>query len=108
MKKASYFEHWPEYYFIGLLVLGLLLAMVITKLWLTYTIIFLCGFVTGRVIYTNRYKTNFPMYLVIFGFIVGYSIGAYIKIHANLAIIVLLFVSANIICYRAHKQGLIR
>ena len=101
-KKANIAYNWVEYLFLFLMFVGLILALNIGSAVMSYIIIFLCGLMSGRVLYKLKKNITFPFYIIILGFLLGYLIGSY---YGNKQIIILLFVVANIASYIAYEKG---
>lgn len=107
-KKAQgefYFESWAELFFFVLLVIGVIFAIIMHfSAILSYILIFICGLMGGRMIYERKKKLQFPYYLIIAGFLVGYIIGAY---YGNKILMIALFIIGGIISYLIHDRGII-
>lgn len=108
MKKASLYETWPELFFILFLVIGILFSFLSRAPWMSYMVIFLSGMVIGRLGYVNRHKQVFPIYFVVFGYLVGFFVANYFSVNANYAILVLVLVGGVYISYKIHELGHIR
>jgi hypothetical protein len=87
--------------FIILLVLGFVLSVLITSVYLSYGLAFLAGLCSGKVIYHKKKDNLVPHILLITGFILGYIIG---HKAGSTALIIGLFVAGNFASYYAHKH----
>ena len=103
-KKADFAYNWVEYLFIALLIVGFILALKVGSAVMTYIIISLCGLMSGRIFYRIRKNPQFPFYVIIIGFLLGYLLGSY---YGNKKIIFILFFVFNIISYYIYKKGYI-
>jgi len=78
MVLKKFDENWAESLSAGLLLIGFLISLLLTKAWLVYVVVFLSGFLGGRVFYIKRLKEPiFPFVLMIVGFLVGYLLGSF-------------------------------
>ena len=96
-----------QYYLLGifiLLILGFIFSLAAPSAVISYVIIFLCGFMAGRLLYERKNRLQFPYYLMVIGFLAGYLIGGY---YYNKKVILTLFVIAIIISYYLHDKGII-
>jgi uncharacterized membrane protein len=107
-KKASFFENWPEYFFILLLLLGIIISLIVKQVWISYLIIAMSGLITGRIFYNDRHKQIFIVYFITFAYFVGYLIGNHYGLKANWAILLMFFVAGNLLSYRFHRKGYIK
>lgn len=72
-------EHWAEWVSLGLLVIGLALALISDASIISYIIIFLGGVFVGRIYYLRRHEVGFPFFMITVFFLVGYLIGVKIR-----------------------------
>ncbi|MBI2130483.1 hypothetical protein HYU10_01820 [Candidatus Woesearchaeota archaeon] len=73
----SYFENWMEIFFILIMLLGIVMAVVVRSNIVSYMTITAAGVAAGKIIFERKNKVRFPYILIIIGFIIGYVIGAY-------------------------------
>ncbi len=109
-RRADLFTSWPEYFFIILLVIGIIFSFSIRNAFLMYLIIFLSGFISGNFIFHHRKSLKFPMAIILIGFIAGFIIGIkYVNPYLNMAwlSIVLVFILGNAVNYTMNREGLI-
>jgi len=102
---VNFFENWVEFFFFVLLVIGFMLSILAPSAFLSYIMIFACGGMAGRLMYERKKKLQFPYYLIIVGFLIGYIIGAY---YGNKVVILTLFLLGGILSYYLHDKGVIR
>lgn len=105
VKMIDFFESWAEFFFFVLLVIGFIFSVFAPSAFLSYIMIFACGGMAGRLMYERKKKLQFPYYLIIVGFLIGYIIGAY---YGNKIIILALFVLGGVLSYYLHDKGIIR
>jgi len=74
-KGFEFIGNWIVIFFVAIIVLSLLLALVIVNQWVNYIIIIFGGAILGRFMFTSKHGNRFPYYLLSFAFISGYLIG---------------------------------
>ncbi|MFH1642011.1 MAG: hypothetical protein ABIC04_03870 [Nanoarchaeota archaeon] len=102
---VEFFKSWAEVMFFALLVIGFLFSLLTPSAVLSYALIFCAGMMGGRLIFERKDKLQFPYYLMIFGFLIGYLLGAF---YGNRNVIVILFVIGGFLSYYLHDSGIIR
>jgi len=71
-------ERWAENLMLFFLVIGFILAVLISNPFLSYILVFFAGFMAGRIYYIKHLtEPIFPFILIILGFLVGYLIGGF-------------------------------
>ena len=100
----EFFEHWAEFFFFCLLVIGFLLSLAAPSAVLSYLMIFVCGMMAGRLMYERKKKLQFPYFLIIVGFVIGYVLGAF---YGNKMVILTLFIIGTFLSYYLHDKGII-
>ena len=103
--KPFYLRSWAELFFFILLVIGFLFSLLTPSAVLSYALIFVAGMMGGRLMYERKNKLQFPYYLMIVGFLIGYLLGAY---YGNRNVMILLFVIGAFVSYYLHESGIIR
>ncbi|MBI2108264.1 hypothetical protein HYT54_04000 [Candidatus Woesearchaeota archaeon] len=98
----SYFENWMEIFFILIMLLGIVMAVVVRSNIVSYMTITAAGVAAGKIIFERKNKVRFPYILIIIGFIIGYVIGAY---DASRQLVLLLFVASSLITYNVLEKG---
>ena len=105
MATGYFFRNWAEIIFFVLLIIGFLFSLAAPSAVLSYITIFAAGMMAGRLIYERKQKLQFPYYLIIIGFLIGYLIGAR---YGNWQVIIVLFVLGSLLSYYMHDKGIIR
>ncbi|MBN2567091.1 hypothetical protein JXB02_03355 [Candidatus Woesearchaeota archaeon] len=102
-KRASwsYWKNWAETYAIVLLIIGFVISLAAGSAVMSYIIIFLSGMFAGRLMYFRKRKLNFPFYLIIIGFLLGYLLGSF---YGRKDIIIICFILGFILSYYLHEQ----
>lgn len=98
----SYFENWMEIFFIIIMLLGIVMAVVVRSNIVSYMTITAAGVAAGKIIFERKNKVRFPYILIIVGFLIGYVIGAY---DASRQLVLLLFVASSLITYNVLEKG---
>lgn len=101
-KAMSYLVNWAELYTIMVAVLGFFLALAIQAPTLNYIVLFIGGFLGGRLLYQNRRATPFAYFLITFGFFLGYIIGSW---YVSRKLLVFFAIVATVISYYVHDKG---
>ncbi|MBR9692268.1 hypothetical protein GOV06_05795 [Candidatus Woesearchaeota archaeon] len=98
-------KNWAEIIAIVLLVIGFLMAISMNSALFIYIVVFLSGLLAGRYYFLKIGKQPlFPFFLIIIGFLLGYTLGSF---DANRKIVALLFLISWYISHKAHKAGYI-
>lgn len=103
--RTFYLRSWAELFFFILLVLGFLFSLLTPSAVLSYALVFCVGMMGGRLMYERKKKLQFPYYLMIVGFLIGYLLGAY---YGNRNVMILLFVIGGFLSYCLHDSGIIK
>ena len=98
----SYFENWMEIFFVVIMLLGIVMAVVVRSNIVSYMTITAAGVAAGKIIFERKNKVRFPYILIIIGFLIGYVIGAY---DASRQLVLLLFVASSLITYNVLEKG---
>ena len=97
---------WAEKGMAILFLLGFLIALIAKNAIISYIVISCFGFMTGRLLYRRRKKPPyFPWFLVLSGFILGYSCGS---LRFNALIILTLYVGFALLAYLLSLKGYIK
>lgn len=94
-----------EFFFIVLMILGILAALASPSAVISYFIIFLVGMFAGRLIYERKNKMQLPYFLIIAGFVIGYLIGVY---YGSRRLMIILFVAGAILCYKLYDRKILK
>jgi len=98
-------KNWMEFFFLVLMIIGILIALASPSAIISYAIIFLSGIFAGRLIYERRNKIQFPYFMIIAGFVIGYLIGIY---YGSRRIVIALFVIGAILSYKLYDKKILR
>lgn len=98
-------KSWMELFFLILMVIGLLVALLAPSAIVSYFISFASGIFAGRLIYERRHKLQFPYVVIMIGFAIGYVIGAY---YGSRWIVIVLFVLGAILSYRVYDKKILK
>lgn len=99
------YRNWMEFFFLALIIIGVLIALSAPSAVISYMIIFLSGIFAGRLLYERRNKIQFPYFTIISGFVIGYLVGAY---YGNRRIIIALFVIGTILSYKLYDNKILK
>jgi len=104
--KIDFKDQWPELIAVFLLVLGFLFSISMPNPFYTYIVIFIAGLFAGRYFFSKIGKQMlFPFFLIIIGFLLGYTMGS---ISADRRVVLILFALAWYISHKAHKEGIVK
>ena len=71
-------ERWAENLMLFFLVIGFILAVLISNPFLSYVLVFFAGFMAGRIYYEKKHhQPILPFILIILGFLLGYLVGSF-------------------------------
>jgi len=98
-------EEWVELSTFILLLIGLIIALISKNAILTYFVAFLFGLIVGRFWYERKKDRKAPWIIIISGFIIGYTAGAY---HGNRIITLIVLILGMILSNYAHKKKWIK
>ncbi len=101
----GYLENWAEIWFFILIVIGFLVSVTLDSKVIVYSTIFLCGAMSGRLIYERKNKLQFPYYLIIIGFLIGYMIGSRF---GDRKMMIILFIFGTVLSYYLHNKRIIK
>ncbi len=102
-KQANfYLTSWAELYTIIVAILGFFLAVSIQAPALNYIVLFIGGFLGGRLLFQNRKATPFAYFLITFGFFLGYILGSY---YVSRKLLIFFAIVAIVISYYVHDKG---
>ena len=111
---ADIFKSGTEVFFLIIMVIGVIISILAPNRPLTYLMILLAGFAAGKIVYSRRYKKEypkqdmaffvieeFPYIVIILAFLAGYLIGSY---NVSRKVILGLFVFSFFISYYFHYK----
>lgn len=102
---SEFYRYWMEFFFVLLMVIGIVVALASPSAVISYFIIFVVGIFAGRLIYERRRNIQLPYFLIIAGFVIGYLIGVY---YGNKRLMIVLFVLGSIISYKLYDKKILR
>ena len=104
---VDFFKSWAEIFFFVVMILGLIVGVWASSFSavISYIVVFLSGMIGGRLLYERRKKLTFPYYVILIGFLVGYTIGTY---YGSRKVIIILFILGILFSYHFCKKGYIR
>jgi len=101
----EFYKNWMEFFFLILMMLGILIALSAPSAVISYFIIFLSGLFAGRLIYERKNKIQLPYFMIIAGFVIGYLLGVY---YGSRKIVIALFVIGAILGYKLYDKKILR
>ena len=101
----DFYKNYWEFLFFVLAVIGIVVALLAPSAVISYVVIFLSGIFAGRLIYSRKNKVQFPYFMIIAGFVIGYLIGVY---YGSKMIVALLFVVGAIIGYKLFDKKILK
>ena len=101
----EFYKNWMEFFFLVLMIIGILIALSAPSAIISYIVIFLSGMFAGRLIYERKNKIQFPYFMIIAGFFIGYLIGVY---YGSRRVVIALFVIGAILSYKLYDKKILR
>ena len=101
----EFYKHWMEFWFIVLMAFGILIALSAPSAVISYIIAFISGMFAGRLIYERKHKIQFPYFMIIAGFVIGYLAGVY---YGSRRIVIALFVIGAILSYKLYDKKILK
>src|SRR3989344_8521496 len=101
----QFYKNWMEFFFFVLMIIGVIIALTAPSAIISYIIIFLSGMFAGRLIYEKKNKIQFPYFMIIAGFVIGYLIGVY---YGSRRIVIALFVIGAILSYKFYDKKILK
>src|SRR3989338_9099192 len=99
------YRHLMEFFFMVLMILGIIVALATPSAVISYFIIFFVGLFAGRLMYERRNNIQLPYFLIIAGFVIGYLIGIY---YGDRRLMIILFVLGSIISYKLYDKKILK
>ena len=103
----DFYKNWMEFFFFALIVIGIAIALSAPSPVVSYAIIFISGMFAGRLIYKRKNKLQFPYFIIIAGFVIGYLIGVYYG-SRKVAITIILFLLGAALGYYLYNKKFIK
>lgn len=88
-----------------IMIIGFLIALSAPSKVISYAIILVTGLFAGRLIYERREKIQFPYFMIIAGFVIGYLIGVY---YGSRRVVIALFVLGAILSYKLYDKKVLK
>ena len=101
---ATFFESWPEIIAFFLLVLGFIIGIFSASPVVSYTILFFCGMIFGRLWFRLKGKVKVPIFIMVMGFLIGFLLGSF---YGNKKVMILVFVAGIAISYYLHDKKIV-
>ena len=101
----DFYKNWFESFFLALVVIGILVALAAPSAVISYIVIFLSGIFAGRLIYERKNKIQFPYFMIIAGFVIGYLIGVY---YGSRRVVIALFVIGAVLGYKLFDKKILK
>jgi len=101
----QYYKNWMEFWFFVIMVIGFIIALLAPSAVIGYFIAFVSGMFAGRLIYERKNKIQFPYFMIIAGFVIGYLIGVY---YGSRRIVILLFVIGAVLSYKVYDKKILK
>lgn len=101
----QFYKNWMELFFLILMIIGILIALSAPSAVISYIIIFLAGMFAGRLLYERKNKIQFPYFMIIAGFVIGYLIGVY---YGSRRVVIALFVIGAILSYKLYDKKILK
>ena len=101
----EFYKNWMEFFFVVLMAIGILIALISPSAVISYVIIFLAGIFAGRLIYERRHNIQLPYFMIIAGFVIGYLIGVY---YGSKKLVIILFAIGAIIGYKLYDKKILK
>ena len=95
-------NHWGELVAMLALLVGFIVAVSLQNEVSLYTVIFIAGIISGRLLWESEVTQPMtPLYLIVIGFLLGYTIGAF---GANRILIIIIFLVGGSASHYAHRK----
>ena len=101
----DFHKNWMEFLFFLIVIIGVLIALSSPSAVISYIIILLSGIFAGRLIYERKDKIQFPYFMIITGFVIGYLVGVF---YGNRRIAIALFVLGAILSYNLYNKKFLK
>ncbi len=102
---SKFYKNYMEFFFIVLMVLGIVIALAAPNAFISYLIIFMAGFFAGKVMFERKTNIRFPYVVIFIGFLIGYLLGVY---YGSRLAVGAMFLLGALVGYKVYQKGLIR
>lgn len=107
IKMFNFHKNWMEFFFLLLILIGVLIALLAPSAVISYAISLLSGIFAGRLIYERKDKIQFPYFMIIAGFVIGYLIGVNFG-YGNVTAVIALFLIGAVLSYKLYDKKILR
>ena len=87
------------------MVIGFIIALLAPSAVISYVIAFFSGMFAGRLIFERKNKMQFPYFMIIVGFVIGYLVGVY---YGSRRVVIVLFVIGAVLSYKLYDKKILR
>lgn len=94
-----------EWFAAGLMIIGVLIAVIVPSAVISYIIMLLFGIFTGRIMVKIHHKEHMPYILMLGGFVIGYLLGVY---YGSRLIVLVSFIVGVYIGNYLYKKGILK
>lgn len=101
----QFYKNWMEFFFFALMIVGVIIALTAPSAVISYIIIFLSGMFAGRLIFERKHKIQFPYFMIIAGFVIGYLIGVW---YGSRKVVIVLFAIGAILSYKLYEKKILK
>ncbi|MBI2654592.1 hypothetical protein HYX02_07365 [Candidatus Woesearchaeota archaeon] len=101
----EFYKNWMEFFFVVVMIIGLLVALASPSATISYVIAFLSGMFAGRLVYERKNKIQLPYFLIIAGFVIGFAMGVY---YGSKWVVIGLFVLGGILSYKMYNKKILK
>ncbi len=102
---SSIYKNFAEFFFLVVVLLGIVISLLAPSAVISYLVIFLSGIFAGRIIYSRKNKIQFPYFMIIAGFVIGYLAGAY---YGNRKVLIVLFAIGAMVGYKLFDKKILK
>ena len=99
--------NWPEILATIVIIIGFFLAISAGSAIMLYFVMLLMGLFFGRLWFMIQRQIKMPWFIVIFCFLLGFLIGAFVTRYGDSKIIILIFIIGIMTGYYLHAKNLI-
>ena len=96
---------WPEYFFFILLIIGFLIVIFARSATFIYIFTVLAGLMVGRYLFQRKSRPPVPIYILIYGFVIGFILALMLTRKADWKIALIIFIVSNMLSYYLHERG---
>ena len=101
----QFYKNYMEFFFVVLMLLGVILALSLKSAAAIYIIIFLAGILAGRIVYERKNNIRFPYFVIIGGFVIGYVVFIY---YGSRLLVILFFILGSVFGHKLYDKGILK